>query len=564
MGADRDPGRRAAAEVFPAGDRLAVDPVGAPPSSAVRDEELRAPVRQPGSGSTQSAVASSTVIAGDGAAAEIAASPRGRREAPPRQAAGSRAVRRARSWRWKRAGRCRSAPGRASARRRSGGRRERRRSWRSAAATRPPGRLPDPGPVGEVAAAASSAGERGPAPRGRRPPARTASRRSSRVRQGASNHAPTCIAVTSSGSARTTATEERPRARQRWSSSASVETRTGSAQLSSPPRSRSRAASASGSAAPSGSPAALSPGAPSAEAMAATQALRRGAAGAERRDSASDRRRAAAPAASCRCEPAECPERDAAVHREGPRVSVRGALEERLALMAPARRLRLALADQVLSARLGERPVRVLDAGCGDGLLSLALAKRHPEWTFLGARPARGHARAARARGPRRAASPTSSSKPADLRSRCRAEGMDAVIALECLSEIPDDEQALRMMAGALAPGGLLVAQVPERGWRPVLRAAPRPGASRSARATPLRSSPPCCARAGLEPVEVRRPTAPRRRRAGAAGPDQGLRPRGANARLPGPGGVRCGWSGSGVTWGQPNAILAVAAPAPD
>jgi hypothetical protein len=46
----------------------------------------------------------------------------------------------------------------------------------------------------------------------------------------------------------------------------------------------------------------------------------------------------------------------------------------------------------------------------------------------------------------------------------------DAVAAIECLEEIPQDTQALRTMIAALRPAGLLVAHVPEREWKPVLR----------------------------------------------------------------------------------------------
>ena len=71
-------------------------------------------------------------------------------------------------------------------------------------------------------------------------------------------------------------------------------------------------------------------------------------------------------------------------HRRGPVPTLAAVLEERLALMAPARRLRLALADEIVSAEAGGRPIRLIDAGSGDGLLSLALAKRHPDWTVVG------------------------------------------------------------------------------------------------------------------------------------------------------------------------------------
>ena len=46
----------------------------------------------------------------------------------------------------------------------------------------------------------------------------------------------------------------------------------------------------------------------------------------------------------------------------------------------------------------------------------------------------------------------------------------DAVAALECLLEIEEDEAAVASFAAALRPGGLFVAHVPERSWKPLLR----------------------------------------------------------------------------------------------
>jgi trans-aconitate methyltransferase len=143
-------------------------------------------------------------------------------------------------------------------------------------------------------------------------------------------------------------------------------------------------------------------------------------------------------------------------------------LEERLALMAPSRRLRLVLADEVLTGYAGNRPIRLLDAGCGDGLLSLALAKRHPDWTVVGADRRDDLLAGARARARARSLRNVSF-ELVDLTQPMPESGFDAVIALECLHEIPDDEQALRTMAAALAPGGLLAIQVPDRDWVPVL-----------------------------------------------------------------------------------------------
>lgn len=143
-------------------------------------------------------------------------------------------------------------------------------------------------------------------------------------------------------------------------------------------------------------------------------------------------------------------------------------LEERLALMAPSRRLRLALADEVVAGHAGDGPIRLLDAGCGDGLLSLSLAKRHPRWVILGVDRREDLLRGARLRAASRSL-PNVAFEPGDLEEPLPDAGFDAVLAVECLSEIPDDRLALRMMAAALAPGGLLVVQVPERDWRPVL-----------------------------------------------------------------------------------------------
>lgn len=143
-------------------------------------------------------------------------------------------------------------------------------------------------------------------------------------------------------------------------------------------------------------------------------------------------------------------------------------LEERIALMAPARRLRLKVADDALSEFAAGRPIRVLDAGCGDGLLSLALAKRHPAWAIVGVDLREDMLAGARERARGRSLGNVSFTA-ADLLQPLPVSDFDAVVALECLSEIPDDEAALRTMFATVKPGGMLLAQAPERDWRPVL-----------------------------------------------------------------------------------------------
>jgi trans-aconitate methyltransferase len=148
--------------------------------------------------------------------------------------------------------------------------------------------------------------------------------------------------------------------------------------------------------------------------------------------------------------------------------TLRGGLAERIALMAPSRRLRLAQADEALSEYAGERAIRVLDAGSGDGLLTLPLARRHPAWSVVGMELSDSLLSAARERAANRELGNVSFEK-ADLTERLPDWGFDAAIALECLTEIPEDRRALGSVAEALAPGGLLVVQVPEAGWKPVL-----------------------------------------------------------------------------------------------
>lgn len=226
--------------------------------------------------------------------------------------------------------------------------------------------------------------------------------------------------------------------------------------------------------------------------------------------------------------------------------------------MAPSRRLRLALADEVLSPHAGGRPIRLLDAGCGDGLLSLSLAKRHPEWTVLGVDRRDDLLEGARARARGRSLANVRF-QSADLTEPMPESGFDAVVALECLHEIPDDESALASMAGALAPGGLLALQVPDREWAPVLpgssgiwREEVRHGYSPDEIAAALR-------RAGLEPVELR-PTY-RSLAAGAQEIRDRIKGSALALRLAAfpflAAAVRLErWK---ITWGRPSAILALA-----
>lgn len=144
-------------------------------------------------------------------------------------------------------------------------------------------------------------------------------------------------------------------------------------------------------------------------------------------------------------------------------------LEHRLALISPARRQRFELALATVERLRGDRPrLDVLDAGCEDGQLAEALARRRPEWRIVGtdASPA------ALERARRRiAASGVANVElvAADLTEDTGDAQYDVVLAIECLVEIEDDRRALSNLARALASDGILLVHVPEHEWRPVL-----------------------------------------------------------------------------------------------
>jgi SAM-dependent methyltransferase len=237
---------------------------------------------------------------------------------------------------------------------------------------------------------------------------------------------------------------------------------------------------------------------------------------------------------------------------------VRAILEERLALMAPARRLRLALAEREVERRFGSgASLRVLDAGCGDGLLTLAIAKHHREWSLLGVDLRDDLLGGARQRAAARGLANVKF-VPGNLEEQLPERGVDAVLAVECLSEIPDDRRALQVMGEALEPGGLLVVQVPDRDWQPVLPGSPgtwreqvRQGYSAAELEAALRG-------AGLEDVAVR--STYRSLAAGAQEVRDRIKDRGLVVRLLAfpflAAAVRL--ERLGLTFGRPNALIAV------
>lgn len=144
-----------------------------------------------------------------------------------------------------------------------------------------------------------------------------------------------------------------------------------------------------------------------------------------------------------------------------------------MGLLNAARRLRIQLAVESLERFGRNHALKVLDAGCGEGLLSEALGRRHPGWEVVGVDLHEEQLDKARASVARQGLANVRFVQ-ADLTKELGDSTYDAVAAIECLSEIPDDELALSSMARALGSGGLFLAQVPEENWEPVLRSGRR------------------------------------------------------------------------------------------
>jgi glycogenin len=147
--------------------------------------------------------------------------------------------------------------------------------------------------------------------------------------------------------------------------------------------------------------------------------------------------------------------------------------ERRLALASPSRRQRFALALETVRHLSDRHGLKVLDAGCGDGLLAEAAARQNPAWQVLGVDSSTAAVAQAAARSEAFGLQ-NLRFQEADLTQGLGESAYDVIFAVECLEEIDEDRRALEMLAAALAPGGLLLVHVPERDWTPTL-----PGSSK-------------------------------------------------------------------------------------
>jgi SAM-dependent methyltransferase len=152
---------------------------------------------------------------------------------------------------------------------------------------------------------------------------------------------------------------------------------------------------------------------------------------------------------------------------------LRAWVARRVGGLAPGRQFRLELARRTIETFADDRKVRLLDAGCEDGLLAATIARRHPSWEVVGADINDDALDLARERAERDGVTNVEYVR-LDITRPFAAAEYDVVAAIECLAEIPDDRAALAAMSQALRPGGLFVAHVPEESWTPVLPGSPR------------------------------------------------------------------------------------------
>ena len=133
-------------------------------------------------------------------------------------------------------------------------------------------------------------------------------------------------------------------------------------------------------------------------------------------------------------------------------------------LGAPANGLRIRL-RRVLPATDGSYRA-ILDAGCGSGVFSYELAKRHPEARVVGVElepdlVARANEIA------RRAHLANCSFQEGDVTKLGFSGEFDMVVSVDNLEHVEDDIEAMRTLLHALRPGGRLVVHVPgyDRRW---------------------------------------------------------------------------------------------------
>jgi len=117
------------------------------------------------------------------------------------------------------------------------------------------------------------------------------------------------------------------------------------------------------------------------------------------------------------------------------------------------------LERELLLVLPSDKPVRLLDAGCGTGGLMVRLGDRHPAWDWTGLDASSVACAQARQRtgGDIREASVTALPFP--------AASFEAVVSADVLCQVEKPELAVAEFFRVLKPGGLLVLNLPAYPW---------------------------------------------------------------------------------------------------
>lgn len=107
-----------------------------------------------------------------------------------------------------------------------------------------------------------------------------------------------------------------------------------------------------------------------------------------------------------------------------------------------------------IDGHAGLRGKRVLDVGCGAGILAEAMALRGAEVTGIDAGAE--HLQAARAHAEQSGVAVAYHQSTAEDYAERHAKGFDAVTCMEMLEHVPDPESALQALCRLVAPGGHL------------------------------------------------------------------------------------------------------------
>ncbi len=146
---------------------------------------------------------------------------------------------------------------------------------------------------------------------------------------------------------------------------------------------------------------------------------------------------------------------------------LRRRIGRRLRLPSPTRRIRFSLATAALERKARGGPLRLLDAGCSEALLAEKLGLRHSGWSIDAADiDEQALQTAADSLGVAGVANVHLLKR--DLTKPLGEETYSAVLALECLAFLPDDQAALSSMTASLEPGGIFLAHVADKHWQPV------------------------------------------------------------------------------------------------